>query len=91
MQPDVAQRLQESEALNAPLHSAYMLAEEWGVRREQPDGRRAWAFLRDWCAQATTSGIREVGAMAKTLLRRAKGIVAYDKAQLIVGRAAGAR
>ena len=29
--------------------------------------------------------------MAKTLLRRAKGIVAYDKPQLIVGRAAGAR
>ena len=28
--------------------------------------------------------------MAKTLLRHAKGIVAYDKAQLIPGRAAGA-
>lgn len=89
LQPDAARRLEESLALNAPLQCAYVLKEELGLLWEQPDGRSAWAFLREWCAKAKASGIRQLAAMAKTLLRHAKGILAYYKTGLTSGKMEG--
>jgi hypothetical protein len=48
------------------------LAELW----EQKDGREAWGFLRE-CAKAKASSIRQLQAMAQTLLRHAKGVLSY--------------
>lgn len=89
LQPDAAQRLDQSLQLNAPLHCAYLLKEELGLLWEQLDGRQAWAFLRDWCAKANASGLRQLQAMAKTLQRHAKGILSYYRTGLTSGKMEG--
>lgn len=89
LEPDAAQRLERSLQLNAPLQTAYLLKEELALLWEQADGRQAWAYLRDWCAKAQASGIRQLHAMADTLLRHAKGILAYYKTGLTSGKMEG--
>lgn len=89
LEPDAARRLEQSLELNAPLHAAYLLKEELGLLWEQPDGRSACAFLRDWCAKAKASGVRQLHAMADTLQRHAKGILAYYKTGLTSGKMEG--
>src|SRR6478736_9038393 len=68
---------------------AYLLKEELGELWQQDDGRRAWAFLREWAAKATDSGIRHLQAMAKTLLRQAKGILSFYHTGLTSGKMEG--
>jgi transposase len=77
--------VKRSLALNAPLQCAYLLKEELGELWEQRDGREAWGFLREWCAKAKASGIRQLQAMAATLLRHAKGVLSYYKTGLTSG------
>lgn len=77
LEKDAAKRLERSLEINQPLQCAYLLKEELGELWQQDDGRRAWAFLREWAAKATASGIRQLQAMAKTLLRHAKGILSF--------------
>jgi len=89
LKPDAARRLEQSLQVNAPLQCAYLLKEELGLLWAQADGRQAWAFLRDWCAKAKASGIRQLRAMAETLLRHAKGILAYYKTGLTSGKMEG--
>lgn len=89
LEPDAAQRLERSLQLNAPLQTAYLLKEELGLLWEQADGRQAWAYLRDWCAKAKASGVRQLLAMANTLRRHAKGILAYYKTGLTSGKMEG--
>ena len=74
---DAAKRLERSLEINQPLQCAYLLKEELGELWQQDDGRKAWAFLREWAAKATASGIRQLQAMAKTLLSHAKGILSF--------------
>ena len=73
LEKDAARRLERSLALNEPLQCAYLLKEELAELWEQKDGREAWGFLREWCAKAKPSSIRQLQAMAQTLLRHAKG------------------
>ena len=75
LEKDAARRLERRLKINQPLQCAYLLKEELGELWQQDDGRRAWAFLREWAAKATASGIRQLQAMAKPLLRQAKGIL----------------
>lgn len=89
LEKDAAQRLKRSLALNEPLQCAYLLKEELGELWEQKDGRDAWGFLREWCAKAKASGIRQLQAMAQTLLRHAKGILSYYKTRLTSGKMEG--
>ena len=86
---DAAKRLERSLRLNEPLQCAYLLKEELGLLWMQPDGRSAWTFLREWAAKAKASGIRQLRAMADTLLRQAKGILAYYKTGLTSGKMEG--
>ena len=80
LQKDAARRLERSLALNEPLQCAYLLKEELAEFWQQKDGREAWGFLREWCAwKAKASGIRQLQAMAQTLLRHAKGVLSYYK------------
>ena len=67
----------------------YLLKEELGELWEQKDGRDAWGFLREWCAKAKAGGIRQLQAMAATLLRHAKGVLGYYKAGLTSGKMEG--
>lgn len=89
LEKDAAKRLQRSLELNQPLECAYLLKEELGELWQQRDGRKAWAFLRDWCSKAKASGIRQLEAMAGTLLRHAKGILGYYKTGLTSGKMEG--
>jgi transposase len=81
--------LERSLKINQPLQCAYLLKEELGELWQQDDGRRAWAFLREWAAKATASGIRQLQAMAKTLLRHAKGILSFYHTGLTSGKMEG--
>ena len=74
LEKDAAKRLERSLALNEPLQCAYQLEEELAELWELQDEREAWGFLREWCAKATASSIRQLHAMAATLLRHAKGV-----------------
>lgn len=89
LEKDASRRLERSLKLNRPLECAYLLKEELGELWQQCDGRKAWAFLREWCAKAAASGIRQLEAMANTLLRHAKGILSYYKTGLTSGKMEG--
>ena len=89
LEKDAASRLERSLEINQPLQCAYLLKEELGELWQQDDGRRAWAFLREWAAKATASGIRQLQAMAKTLLRQAKGILSFYHTGLTSGKMEG--
>ena len=89
MEKDAAKRLERSLEINQPLQCAYLLKEELGELWQQDDGRKAWAFLREWSAKATASGIRQLQAMAKTLLRQAKGILSFYHTGLTSGKMEG--
>lgn len=89
LEKDAAARLERALVLNAPLQCAYLLKEELGLLWGQTDGRKAWAFMREWCAKAKASGIRQLHAMAKTLLSHAKGILSYYKTRLTSGMMEG--
>ena len=73
LEKDAARRLERSLALNEPLQCAYLLKEELAELWEQKDGREAWGFLREWCAKAKASGIRQLQAMAQTLFAMPRG------------------
>jgi hypothetical protein len=83
LEKDAARRLERSLEINQPLKEE--LSELW----QQDDGRRAWAFLREWAAKATASGIRQLQAMAKTLLRQPKGILSFYHTGLTSGKIKG--
>ena len=89
LEKDAARRLKRGLALNAPLQCGYLLKEELAELWEQRDGRNAWAFLREWCAKAKASGIRQLQTMAETLLRHAKGVLSYYKTGLTSGKMEG--
>jgi len=72
LEKDAASRLERSLEINQPLQCAYLLKEELGELWQQDDGRRAWAFLREWAAKATASGIRQLQARPKPSSARPK-------------------
>ena len=86
LEKDAAKRLERSLALNEPLQCACLLKEELAELWEQKDGREAWGLLREWCAKAKASGIRQPQAMAQTLLRHAKGVLSYYQTGLTSGK-----
>jgi transposase len=88
LEKDAARRLKRGLALNAPLQCGYLLKEELAELWEQRTDT-AWAFLREWCAKAKASGIRQLQAMAVTLLRHAKGVLSYYKTGLTSGKMEG--
>ena len=89
LEKDAAARLERSLKINEPLQCAYLLKEELGELWTQSDGRKAWAFLREWSAKVKASGTRQLEAMAKTLRRHAKGILSFYKTGLTSGKMEG--
>jgi transposase len=82
-------KLDAALALNEPLSVAYLLKEELGLLWQQANGRHAWNFMRAWCAKAKASQIPQLGAMAKTLLRHARGILSFYKTRITSGMVEG--
>jgi transposase len=89
LEKDSAARLERSLKINEPLQCAYLLKEELGEIWTQSDGRKAWAFLREWSAKAKASSIRQLEAMARTLRRHAKGILSFYKTGITSGKMEG--
>ena len=89
LEPSAQKRLQDALELNQPLATGYLLKEQMGELWEQSDGRAGWAMMQRWCATARASGIKQLIAMAKTLLSHAKGILSYYKTGLTSGKMEG--
>jgi transposase len=70
-------RLREALQLNEALSMAYYLKEDLRQLWEQPSKEAAWNKLLDWYDQAMSSGVRVLKDFAKTLLKHAKGILAW--------------
>jgi len=89
LEDDAKARLDKALRLNQPLECAYLLKEKLGHLWEQSNGRVAWAFMREWCAEAKASGIKQLQAMAKTLLNHARGILSFYRTGLTSGKMEG--
>lgn len=74
---DEHQRLENALQLNQSLSIAYYLKEDLQQIWEQPNKREAGKFVTDWCARASASGISQLKAMAKTINKHRKGILAW--------------
>jgi len=74
---DETARLQEALKLNEPLATAYYLKEElrefWNHTSKLP----ARLFLKSWCERATSTGLKPLMTMAKTLLSLQNGLLNY--------------
>lgn len=71
------ERLEEALRLNEPLAMAYYLKEDLRQIWDQPTKVAGAAFLDDWIARATTSGVRPLMTMAKTMAAYRFGIIAW--------------
>jgi transposase len=76
-QRDERQRLDEALRLNQPLATAYYLKEDLRRLWEQPNKRKATAFLADWIARTQASAIPIVQRFAQLLERHEEGLLAY--------------
>lgn len=82
-------RLNEALRLNEPLLLGWYLKEELRELWNQPSRRQMKAFLEDWCAKASQTGIGQLLKMAKTLRLHASGILAYADHPITSGRLEG--
>jgi len=71
------ERLHEALKLNEPLYTAYYLREDLSRVWLQPNKKEATAILNAWIEKATSSGIKMLMTMAKTLSAYRSGILAY--------------
>jgi transposase len=71
------ERLHEALKLNEPLYTAYYLREDLSRIWLQPNKKEATAILNAWIEKATSSGIKMLMTMAKTLSAYRSGILAY--------------
>lgn len=69
------QRLDEALRLNQPLAVAYYLKEDLRQFWEQPDHAAAAAFLDDWIARASASGVGILRKFANTLQLHRTGLL----------------
>ena len=90
LQKDAARRLERSLALNEPLQCAYLLKEEVSQNSgSKKTGARPGDLCVNGARRAKASGIRQLQAMAQTLLRHAKGVMSYYKTGLNRGKMEG--
>lgn len=82
-------KLDEALQLNEPLLLGWYLKEELRELWTQPSRAAMERFLRDWCQKAVQTGIRQLGKMAKTLLKHASGILSYATHPITSGRLEG--
>lgn len=71
------ERLEEALRMNKPLAVAYYLKEDLRQIWSRQDKAEAQAFLDDWIARASASGIGPLIQMAKTMAAHRSGILAW--------------
>ena len=74
---DEPSRLEEALRLNAPLATAYYLKDELRLFWDLPSKAAAQRFLESWYNRALSTGIKHLMTMARTLLARAHGLLAF--------------
>ena len=82
---DEIQRLQEALKLNEPLALAYYMREELCEFWNQDSAERAEAFLDDWIARASRSGVRMLQKFARTLQGHRYGLLAWYEHPISTG------
>lgn len=82
---DEQARLQEALALNEPLATAYYLKEDLRQFWEQTFTFPAQLFLWSWCERATSTGLKPLTTIAKTLLRLQDGLLNYFRHRITSG------
>ena len=83
------QRLAEALHLNQPLATAYYLKEDLRQVWTQPTKEAATAFLKDWIARASASGIRILIKLANTIGAHRHGILAWYDYRISTGHLEG--
>src|SRR5271166_404696 len=78
-------KLDEALRLNQPLLQGWYLKEELHELWNQSSSQQMAAFLKDWCAQASHSGVGQLIKMAKTLRTHAAAILAYAEHPITSG------
>ena len=86
---DQIPKLEQALHLNEPLMLGWYLKEEWRELWNQTSRKRMEAFLKDWCDQASQTGIGQMLRMAKTLRTHAAGILAYAEHPITSGKLEG--
>ncbi|ADU61411.1 MAG: ISL3 family transposase [Pseudodesulfovibrio sp.] len=71
------ERLKEALRFNEPLATAYYMKEDLRQIWSQSDKAKAFVFLDDWIARATTSGIGPLVKMGNTMVKFRFGILAW--------------
>ena len=89
LKADQIPRLDEALHLNEPLLLGWYLKEELRELWSQPSRKQMAAFMKDWCAKASQTGIGQLIKMAKTLQTHASGILAYAQHPITTGRLEG--
>jgi len=82
---DEKRKLDEALKLNQPLATAYYMKEELRRFWEQPGKRFATTFLDSWIRRASSSGIKALQQMAKTLAAHRSGLLAYYDVMITSG------
>lgn len=83
------QRRDDALRLNQPLFVAYYLKEKLRELWNQGTKRKADKYLDAWIQEADESGIRQMKVMAKTLLSRRAGMLAWYDHPISTGRMEG--
>ena len=82
---DEKRKLDEALKLNQPLATAYYMKEDLRRFWEQPGKGFATTFLDGWIRRASSSGIRALQQMAKTLASHRSGLLAYYDVMITSG------
>ena len=82
-------KLDKALKLNEPLLLAWYLKEELALLWQQPSAQAMERFLRQWCERALSTGIQQLGQMAKTLLTHWTGILNWWTSPINNGKREG--
>jgi transposase len=82
---DEKRKLDEALKLNQPLATAYYMKEDLRRFWEQPGKGFATTFLDGWIRRASSSGIKALQQMAKTLAAHRSGLLAYYDVMITSG------
>ena len=64
-------------AANQPLFTMHAMKEQFRMFWNQATADRAQSFLFNWCHDALSSGIKQLGAVGSTLLKSMQGLLGY--------------
>lgn len=82
-------RLEAAVKANEPLWMGYMAKEMMSLIWEQPSEAKMARYIKEWCAVAAGSGIRQLQTMARTVQAHAWGLINWWRHPISNGRMEG--